>query len=80
MSVDERLRRVFSDVFGVDGTLMRDESSPHTIEAWDSIAHLNLILALEGEFGVQFEAEDIPDLVSFGAIRRRVERLDGSAA
>jgi len=73
MTTDERLRRVFSDVFGVEPTSIQDDDSPHTIDGWDSVAHLNLVFALEGEFPVQFEAEEIPDLVSFRAIRERIE-------
>lgn len=73
MSLDERLRRVFSDVFGVDGDAVTDEASPYTIESWDSIAHLNLVLALEGEFEVQFEIEAIPELVTFRAIREHLQ-------
>lgn len=72
MSTDERLRQVFVDVFGIDGTAS-DDASSYTVEGWDSIAHLRLVLALEGEFGIQFQAEEIPELVSFRAIRQRLE-------
>jgi acyl carrier protein len=80
MSVDERLREVFVDVFGIDEADVTVDSSPVTIPAWDSVAHLNLIFALEAEFGIQFEAEDIPDLVSFQVIRDKIEGSGSSAA
>ena len=79
MSVAERLRGVFADVFGVRADSVGDEASPASIEAWDSVAHLNLILALEGEFMVQFEAEEIPELASFRAIRERLESAERTA-
>jgi acyl carrier protein len=77
VTLDERLRRVFADVFAIEGDAVTDEGSPGSIEAWDSISHLNLVLALEGEFMIQFEAEEIPELASFRAIRDRLakERL-----
>lgn len=78
MSVDERLRQVFSDVFGLDGDAAR-EASAQTVDGWDSIAHVRLVMALEGEFDVQFEAEEIPELVSFATIRARVGRSPDSA-
>lgn len=76
MSTDERLRQVFADVLGVDASAVREDASPMTIPAWDSIAHLNLVLAIEGEFSVQFEAEEIPDLTSFIALRERLARME----
>lgn len=79
MSIDDRLHRVCSDVFGIPANAIGDGDSPQTVEAWDSVGHLNLVLALEGEFGVQFEAEEIPDLVSVGAIRRRLRSLTSSS-
>lgn len=40
------------------------DSSPDTVESWDSINHLNLVMALEQEFGVEFDPEDIEQLLS----------------
>ena len=75
MSVEAQLRAVFADVFGVEPDALRDADSPETIEGWDSVKHLGLVLAIEGEFAIQFEAEEIADLVSFGAIRERLRHL-----
>ncbi|MGQ0715405.1 MAG: acyl carrier protein [Gemmatimonadaceae bacterium] len=69
---DERLRVVFASVLGVDASAVSDDDSSQTIEAWDSLAHLNLIFAMEAEFGVRFEAEEIPDLMSVKAMRQRI--------
>lgn len=71
MSVDERLLSVFRGVFG-DLDEVPDSASPDTIDAWDSASHLNLVLALEAEFGVQFDADEISELTSVGAIRQRI--------
>ena len=75
MSVDERLRAVIAAVFGVDASALTDADSPKTIAAWDSVAHLELIFALEAEFGVQFSADEIATLSSVAAIRDRVVAL-----
>jgi acyl carrier protein len=37
---------------------------------------LNLIMALEGEFGIQFEAEEIPELISVRSIRARLAEAE----
>jgi acyl carrier protein len=51
-------------VFGVDAEDLSDESSPDTIEEWDSMSHINLILALEREFQVKFTAEESVEMLS----------------
>lgn len=53
-----------ADAFSVPVERMTNEASPDTIETWDSIQHLNLVMALEQEFGVQFEPEEIEQLLS----------------
>lgn len=77
MSVDRRLREVLASVFPVDAAALRDDDSPKTIAEWDSVAHVNLVLSLEAEFGVQFSPDEIAELTSVGAIRRRLEGGNG---
>jgi acyl carrier protein len=59
-----RVQRSVADVFEVTIESVRPESSPDTIESWDSLRHLNLVLTLEQEFGVQFTPEEIEQLLS----------------
>ncbi len=63
-SMLERVQRIVADVFGVPLEEVLPESSPDTIAAWDSLQHLNLVLALEQEFGIQFTPEEIEQLLS----------------
>ena len=79
MSVDDRLRQLFGDVFGVDPSQVKDGDSPDQVESWDSVAHLSLVFAIEAEFDIQFDAEEIPELVSCGGIRDRVSELESGA-
>ncbi len=72
MSIDVRLLAVFRGVFGDGLEDLPDEASPDTIEGWDSANHVNLVLSLEAEFGVEFETDEISELTSVGAIRQRL--------
>ena len=49
------------------------DSSPDNIESWDSLQHLNLVLALEQEFRTQFTPEEIEQLLSVELIAALVE-------
>ena len=60
----DRTRAISADIFGVPLHSVKPESSPDTIDTWDSIHHLNLVLALEQEFGIQISPEEIEQLLS----------------
>ncbi len=53
-----KLKAVISAVLNVDLSRIDPDSSSDTIESWDSLRHMNLILALEEEFGVTLPDED----------------------
>ena len=65
---------VVADVFAIS----RDEVGPTTVQAdipeWDSLGHLNLVLALEEAFSVSFSVDEMPDLVSVEAIVEKIHR------
>ena len=78
MSISERVRAIAADVLVIDPGLLTDESSPEDFDVWDSVQHLSLVLALEEQFGLQFEPEEIDRMRSIGGIVRIVEgRLNG---
>ena len=72
-TTDERLARIVAAVLDVEAGSLSDEDSPETVESWDSIHHIQLIIAIEAEFGIQFSAEEIGELNSIGRLRRRIE-------
>lgn len=67
-----QVRQIISDVLGVPAATLTPASSPETIESWDSVQHLSLVLALESSLGVQFTPEDIEKMRNVGAIESMV--------
>ena len=61
---------VVAKVFGVEEAAISDSSSNQTLSAWDSLAHMNLILELESVFGVSLTQEDIIAATDVGTIKR----------
>ncbi len=53
---------VMSQVLRVDATVIADDSSPDTIGSWDSLAHLELISALEQKFSIRFNMREIQSM------------------
>jgi acyl carrier protein len=74
----EDLKQVLLDVLELDA--ISEDDSVETIPAWDSVRHLSLVLALEERFGVEFEADRIPELISVRAIARALERPRSTGA
>jgi len=50
---------VFRQVFGDDDIVLSDATTATDIDGWDSMMHINLIIALERRFGVKFAAAEI---------------------
>ncbi len=65
-----RIRRIFREIFDDDQLDVSDELSPHVLPAWDSLAQVKLLLALEEEFGVQFTTAEAAELHSVGDFKR----------
>lgn len=64
----EDVREIAADIFQVPSKRINLQSSPDTIESWDSLQQLNLILALEQSFGFEFEPEDMERMTSIEKI------------
>jgi acyl carrier protein len=58
----DRVRRIAADVLEVPEARITVDSSSENVETWDSVHHLNLTLALEQEFNLQFEPEEIDEM------------------
>ncbi len=67
--MEDRIKKVMSAVFEVPVEAINDKLSPDTIESWDSLKHMNLVVALEEEFDVHFNDEDIVEMMNYSLIR-----------
>jgi acyl carrier protein len=72
--VQERIKAVFAQVFQVDPAQLHLTVSPSEIEGWDSFGHLALVEALQNEFRVEFELEDIAEMDNLEAIEDILRR------
>jgi len=69
----EKVYKVVSDVLGVAVKDINDETSPDNVEQWDSLSHINLVIAIEAEFAVSLTPEDTIDMLSVKLIRMILE-------
>jgi acyl carrier protein len=76
--IDSRLRGVFAEILEqptieIDASLKKGD-----IASWDSFAHINLMLGIEAEFGVEFDSDEIGTLLTIGLITEALQRRLGN--
>jgi len=72
-STFDEIRSIASDILGVPAESLSASSSPDSIESWDSVQHLNLVLALEEKFGLQLSPEEIEQMKNLGETAKLIE-------
>lgn len=64
----ERLTIVFRDVFDDEEIVLTEGTTSDDIEDWDSLEHVNLIVAVEREFGMKFTMGEVTGMKNVGAM------------
>jgi acyl carrier protein len=64
--MENRIKKAMGDLFNFDVNSINNESSSDNIENWDSLKHMNLIIALEDEFNII--SDNIEDLLNYQLI------------
>lgn len=72
MESEERVYNTVARVFSIEREKVDINSSNETIESWDSLGQLQLIMALESEFNTRFKTNEIPKLTS---VRKLIEKI-----
>lgn len=75
--VSERVRKIVSTMMAVSPQSLALDAPLHQMPSWDSIQHLNLILALEEEFGLVFEPERLENFTTLTSIINMVKEKQG---
>jgi acyl carrier protein len=71
--VPSSLRDILADILEIPSADVTPETGVETVETWDSFRHLQAILAIEGEYGVQFDPQRIPELTTVAKIQSELE-------
>jgi len=60
-----RLREAFSRVLSIPADRICDEIAYEATEAWDSVAHMALVAAIDSEFSIMMDTDDVLDMSSY---------------
>ncbi len=62
----ENLNEVFRDVFDDEEIVVNENTTSNDIEDWDSLEHINLIVAVEKKFGMKFSMGEVTSMKNVG--------------
>jgi acyl carrier protein len=69
------LQDVFRQVFGDDSIELQDSTTAYDIDGWDSMMHINLIIAIEKRFKIRFATAEVAGLKAEGQNVGNLARL-----
>lgn len=66
----QQLRTIFANVLQQPIHAISDETSPRNTESWDSLRHIELVLAVESAFDIRFSTSEMTSLYSLADVRQ----------
>jgi acyl carrier protein len=72
--IQEKLTGVMRSVFDAPGLVLGDSTTASDVEGWDSLSHVELIVAVEKAFSVRFTTKEVKALTNVGDFIRLIER------
>jgi acyl carrier protein len=72
--IPSSLRDIFADTLEISSDEVTPELSMESAETWDSFRHLQLILSIEDEYGIQFDPQKIPELTTVAKVQQALEQ------
>jgi len=69
MSNEIKLKEVLNKILKIEISSINDETSVDTVDIWDSLKHLNLVIALEEAFNITFTEEESVEIMSYPLIK-----------
>ena len=77
-AVMEKMNEIFQDVFDDPSITVQPETTANDIEDWDSLEHINLIEAVEQEFGMKFRMQEVSGMKNVGEMAAIVAERAGT--
>lgn len=66
--MEEKLTKIMAQILSVKESEITPNSSPDNLSTWDSLKHMNLVLAIEQGFNISFEDEEIIQMLNYEII------------
>jgi acyl carrier protein len=74
MDIREKLANIFKEVFDEETLVLSDEMTADDVDAWDSLSHVNLMIAIEIAFDIEFKQSEIQNFANVGELILGIEQ------
>jgi acyl carrier protein len=74
-----KLEELFARILAEPVSALSDDASPITVRSWDSLRHIELVMAAEVQYGTRFETSEVVTIRTLGCMRELL-RQKGIAA
>lgn len=74
MDILKELQPIFQDVFDDGNLVVTNESNAESIDDWDSLSHIRLVVAIEKQFGIKFAFGELQELKNVGEMIEVIEK------
>ena len=71
--MDSEIKLILAKTFKLETAKINEDSSIDSIESWDSLSHVNLVMALELGFDITFTTDEILDMLNYKIIKNIIE-------
>lgn len=68
--MSDPLIQVFAEVLELEPSTLNDDSTPDSVDQWDSLAAMHLVAAIEENFDVRLSTKEIMKMYSIGLARQ----------
>ena len=75
IDIENRIKIVMSSVLNISKSEIENKTSSDTIKSWDSLKHMNLIVGLEEEFDIEFDTDEIGNLLNYESISAHIMKM-----
>jgi acyl carrier protein len=74
MTTMEKLNSIFCEVFDDDDLVITPVMTANDVDGWDSLSHVNLIVAIEGRFNIRFSQKELLSFKNVGEMLNCIEK------
>lgn len=76
MDIEQRIQQVFINSLNISPESAKDSLEYNSIPEWDSTAHMILVAALEDEFKIMLDTDDIIDMSSIAMAKKILSKYE----
>jgi len=72
--MQEKLKEIMSNIFDIPKEKINDSTSMKSVDKWDSLSHINLILSIEENFQIEISEDEMSQMTSYKTIKEILKR------